>query len=294
MNVPVSLPFRHPAPVEGSAPSFPSCTWERLLFPAKFHFALTYNRRREALDHALTGAVTRSAMELPQQLRSQMEFGNEGTRPARPGGFTLLEMMITLAVFILLAAAVFGLMTAVLESTSTLQDNQNRRDEVAALNAFFKKKLGELPAGSSLVTYQRGTGEGLVQNGIIFGTHDLATAIDGKVQANGYYALRLATFIAGTVQGQPQDARAILQQAVISNDPTLTWIQLMGDIKTLDWKFLDLNATVWVELWSGPNNPNMVEFSMQPAGELQPTTMDFWLPKLEAAVMTVPPQPTTP
>jgi prepilin-type N-terminal cleavage/methylation domain-containing protein len=35
-------------------------------------------------------------------------------------GFTLIEMMITLAVFILLAGAVFGIMTGVLQSTSAL------------------------------------------------------------------------------------------------------------------------------------------------------------------------------
>jgi prepilin-type N-terminal cleavage/methylation domain-containing protein len=198
------------------------------------------------------------------------------------GGFTLLEMMITLAVFVLLAAAVFGLMTAVLQGASTLQDNQNHRDEIAALNAFMKKKLGEMPAGSTIVTYQRGDGEGLVQNGIVFGTSDMATAIDGKSQANGYYSLRLATFVAGIVEGQPQDARQVLLQAASSNDPTLNWTQLIGDIKTLDWKFLDFNATVWVEFWNSPNKPNMFEFTMQPAGDLQPTTMDFWLTKIDS------------
>ena len=199
-----------------------------------------------------------------------------------PGGFTLMEMMITLAVFMLLAAAVFGLMMGVLQATATLQDNQNRRDQVAALNAFVEKKLTQMPARSTLGSYQRGDGEGLVQNGIIFGNNNFATAIDAKTQANGYYALRLATFLTGAGQGQPQDARQVLLQAVTTDDPTLAWTPLMGDIKTLHWKFLDFNATLWVDLWSGSAEPNLVEFSMQPAGDLQPTTMDFWLPKIEA------------
>jgi hypothetical protein len=64
------------------SPSFPSFTWERLLFFAKFYFALNCSRRREVVEageygHALTGAATRSAMQLPQQARSQMKFGNE-------------------------------------------------------------------------------------------------------------------------------------------------------------------------------------------------------------------------
>ena len=214
-------------------------------------------------------------------------------RPSQAGGFTLLEMMITLAIFILLAAAVFGIMTGVLQSTSTLQDNQNRRARVAALNAFLKKKLSEMPVGSTLTSYERGNGEGLAQNGIIFGTANLATAIDAKAQANGYYALRLATFATAAGPGQPQNARDVLQQAVTTDDPTLVWTPLMGDIKTLDWKFLDFNATLWVDLWNSSAKPNLVEFSMQPAGDLQPTTMDFWLPKIQAASVSVaPPSPS--
>ncbi len=204
-----------------------------------------------------------------------------------------MEMMITLAVFILLAAAVFGLMTGVLQSTSTLQDNQNRRDQVAALNAFLEKKLGGMPAAGTLSSYQRGNGEGLVQNGIIFGTANLATAIDAKAQANGYYTLRLATFMTEAGQGQPQDARQVLQKAAATDDPTIGWTPLIGDIKTLDWKFQEFNATLWVELWSGSAKPNLAELSMQPAGDLHPTTMDFWLPNIQAASVSAAPPPTT-
>jgi prepilin-type N-terminal cleavage/methylation domain-containing protein len=210
-------------------------------------------------------------------------------------GFTLLEMMITLAIFILLAAAVFGLLSGVLQSTATLQDNQNSKDQSAALNAFLKKRLGEMPVSSSLVSYVRGDGEGLVQNGIIFGTVNDATAIDAKVQPNGYYTLRITSTTTGTVPGQiPLDARQVLQQSVTTDDSSLSWIPLVTDIKTLDWKFLDFNATAWVDLWSSSAKPNLVEFSMQPSGELLPVTMDFWLPKLDAINLNVPPQPATP
>ena len=206
-------------------------------------------------------------------------------RSFRARGFTLLEMMITLAIFLLLAGAVFGIMTGVLESTSTLQDNQNRRDEVAALNAFLEKKLAQMDSTSTIASYQRGDGEGLVQNGVIFGNANLAMAVDAKIQPNSYYTLRVTTLTAGAVNGAQQDARQLLLQAVTTDDPTLIWAPLITDIQTLDWKFLDFNATVWVDLWNSSANPNLVEFSMQPAGDLQPATMDFWLPKI-----TPPPQ----
>jgi type II secretory pathway pseudopilin PulG len=203
-----------------------------------------------------------------------------GLKRGYTGGFTLLEMMITLGVFILLASAVFGLMTSVLQSTGTLLDSQNRRDEVAALNAYLNFQLGEMTAQSTLVSYQRGNGEGLNQNGILFGTINIATAIDAKVQPNGYYVLRVATFTTTAAPDQPPDARQALLQLVGADDPSLIWNKLLGDIKTLDWKFQDLNVTDWVEQWNAGNNPNLIEFTMQPAGDLQQTTMDFWIPKL--------------
>jgi len=191
-----------------------------------------------------------------------------------------MEMMITLAIFLLLAASVFGVLTGVIESTGALQDNQNRRDQVEALNAYIKKKFSALPANSQIFSYQRGDGAGLVQNGVIFGTANLAWALDATTQPNGYYTLRLTTFATTAAPDQPQDARQYLQQTVTVDDPSLVWTPLMSDIKTLDWKFLDFNQTVWVELWSSSAKPNLVEFSMQPAGDLMPTTMDFWLPQI--------------
>jgi len=206
-------------------------------------------------------------------------------RLQRARGFTLLEMIITLTIFLLLASAVFGILMAVLESTATLQDDQNHKDETAALHAFLKKKLGEMPVSSSITSYQRGNGEGLVQNGIVFGTAELASVIDAKLQANGYYTLRYTTLTEGVVGGVQQDARTILTQSVSTDDPTLVWTPLITDVKTLDWKFLDFNQTIWVDLWTSTANPNLVEFTMQPSGDLQADTMDFWLPKIDTITL---------
>ena len=150
------------------------------------------------------------------------------------------------------------------------------------------------PPAALSISYQRGDGEGLIQNGILFGNTNLATAIDAKIQANGYYTLRLATFATTAAPDQPQDARQALLQLVSTDDPSVSWTKLLGDIKTLDWKFQDLNVTDWVELWNASTNPNLIEFTMQPGGELLPITMDFWIPKLNRINLRLQNQPTTP
>jgi hypothetical protein len=87
MTIPsFSLRFCHPELVEGSVrvafcSLVPKLHLGTLLVPAKFHFALIP-----------TNVISsRSAMELPQQVRSQVQLGNEGEeisdghRPPLPG-----------------------------------------------------------------------------------------------------------------------------------------------------------------------------------------------------------------
>ena len=160
-------------------------------------------------------------------------------------GFTLLEMMITVSVFLILAVMIFDLMSGVLQGASTLQDNQNHSDEISSLYTFLKNKLTLMPARSTLASYARGDGEGLIQNGIIFGNTNLATAIDAKIQPNSLYLLRLTSFATDASAQQPQDARQVLMQSVTTDDPTLVWTPLIKDVKTLDWKFQDAALVQW-------------------------------------------------
>jgi hypothetical protein len=191
-------------------------------------------------------------------------------------------MMITLSVFLILSIMIFDLMSGVLQSASTLQDNQNRSDEVSSLYNFIKTRLTMMPSRSTVASYTRGDGEGLIQNGIIFGNTNLATAIDGKIEPNSLYLLRLTSFATEADAQDPQDARTVLMQAVTTDDPTLVWTPLIKDVKTLAWKFQDAALVQWDDTWTATATPNLIEFTLQAPGETQTTTMDFWVPKINA------------
>jgi prepilin-type N-terminal cleavage/methylation domain-containing protein len=197
-------------------------------------------------------------------------------------GFTLLEMMITVSVFLILSIMIFDLTSGVLRSASALQDNQGRSDQVSALYGFIEKKLTTMPARSTVASYSRGDGEGLIQNGIIFGNTNLATAIDAKSQPNSLYLLRVTSYATDASADEPQDARTVLMQAVTTDDPTLVWTPLIKDVKTLDWKFQDAALVQWDDTWTSNNTPNLIEFTLQAPGNTQSTTMDFWVPKINA------------
>jgi prepilin-type N-terminal cleavage/methylation domain-containing protein len=216
----------------------------------------------------------------------------------RTRAFTLLEMVITLAIMLLLFAAVFEIMTGVFESSSTLKDNQNHRDEIVALGAFLKNELGGMSVQSAFISYRRGDGEGLDQNGIILGDEDGATAIDAKIQPNGYYTLRLVTVnadallknitVTTTDAQQANLVASTLTQLVSQDDPSLQWVPLIHDIQQLKWKFQEFNVAEWDTFWPGPGKPNIVELSLQIAGDLHPDTMDIWIPNLTPVSISAP------
>jgi prepilin-type N-terminal cleavage/methylation domain-containing protein len=214
-------------------------------------------------------------------------------RSSRKSGFTLIEMMVTLVVFLLLCAGLFALMSSMLQGTSVLQDESDRRDTASALNAYIKTQLATMTAHSTLFSYLRGDGEGLNQNGIIFGTAATATVFDSKVQPNGLYTLRVANYAVDPSALTTQDARNVLVQLASTDDPSVNWTKLMTDLKTIDWKFQDPNITDWLEQWTESGNPNLVEFSMQVGGDDQPTTMDYWIPQLTAINLRIAPAVST-
>ena len=207
--------------------------------------------------------------------------------------FTLFEMMITVMILLLLVGMIFTLMTGILQSAATLQDNQNRGDQISALFDYVKNKLTMMPARSTIASYTRGDGEGLVQNGIIFGNTNLATALDGKIQPNGLYLIRICTFATSSSGQESQDARQTLTQAVTTDDPTLSWTALIKDVKTLAWKFQDASLNQWDTSWASTTTPNLIEFDFQGGGDVQPTTMDFWVPKINAVSVHIQANPSS-
>jgi len=79
-----------------------------------------------------------------------------------------------------------------------------------------------------------------------------------------------------------------LTQLVSQDDPSLQWVPLIRDVQQLKWKFQEYNVADWDVYWPGPGKPNIVELSLQLAGDLHPDTMDIWIPTLTPASLSAP------
>jgi prepilin-type N-terminal cleavage/methylation domain-containing protein len=211
------------------------------------------------------------------------------------GGFTLIEMVITLCVFLLLAAAVFGIFSATLESASTLQDNQARNDRTEALGAWLKRSLLDLPASGAIASYHR-DGSPFHVSGLVWGAGQDLQALDLQLQPNGEYTLRLAAYrpqpSANQLTGQTALTSLLPQfvSQVQQDNPTLSWRTLVRDLKSADWRFLAFNTSQWQDfLTPSQQKPAIVELTFQPGGTTSLITDDFWIPPtLPASNLAIP------
>jgi prepilin-type N-terminal cleavage/methylation domain-containing protein len=212
------------------------------------------------------------------------------------GGFTLIEMIITLCIFVMLAAAVFGIFSATLESVGSLQNNQDREDQAEALGAWLKQSFLALPADGVMVSLHR-DGMPFQVADVIWGDGNRLDALDLHLQPNGNYTLRLATYspassaasdasaVAKTFASQSASNGSFATRAfateVTNDDPSLEWRPLIRDIKTADWRFRLPNSTDWQDTAPGNRQVQLVEFNFQVAGSLIAVTDDFWIPPLQ-------------
>jgi prepilin-type N-terminal cleavage/methylation domain-containing protein len=205
-------------------------------------------------------------------------------------GFTLIEMLITLSVFLLLAGAIFSIFGATLQGANTLQDDQNRSDQADALGAWLKQSFLDLPATGVLVSYHR-EGRPFHVSGVIWGAGDQLRALDLQEQPNGNYLLRYSTApppdqdfdVAGQTGTAGYSAALIrFQTQVMADDPSLSWRVLVRDLKSADWRFRQPQALDWVDISSG-GKPLVAELTVQLAGKPDAMVDDFWIPPVQPA-----------
>jgi prepilin-type N-terminal cleavage/methylation domain-containing protein len=214
------------------------------------------------------------------------------------GGFTLIEMIITLCIFVMLAAAVFGIFGATLESVGSLQDDQSREDQAEALGAWLKQSFLALPADGVVLSLHR-EGAPFQVADLIWGDGNQVQALDLHLQPNGNYTLRLAAYspATATASGASAAAKTFAAQAgssgsfaartfaaeVSNDDPSLEWRPLIRDIKTADWRFRPANITEWQDIAPGDRQVQLIELNFQIAGSRTGVTDDFWIPPLQPA-----------
>ena len=188
--------------------------------------------------------------------------------------FTLIEMIVTISVFVLLSAAVFSLVAATLQSGTALTADQKRNDEVIALDQYLRRALTKVTADDQLALLSDSGGEStelvLTQSGAFLG-------LAARSQANG---LRELLLYRAPAVAFPSGA-AGLQQFGAASDSAVPPVALLHDLSEVQWRFRVPNVTAWTEeLALGASRPALVELTIRRGSHEPPISFDIWMPPM--------------
>lgn len=208
--------------------------------------------------------------------------------------FTLFEMMVVLAIFVLLAGGIYAIVDVSMRATAALTDDSLQGQRLDAFVSLLRRTFHNLPATARLaggVRVQDGDGSaeiilrdapGIFAWGLVAPSGG-AAVISARPRLGGGRDIGLLL-----VPGNPTEME---WKSALEKGP---WLKLLPDLRSVSWRFYSASLQDWVEEWTAEaERPSMVELTLEILGETAPRVFTFWLPPVkEATTQTPQPEPT--
>lgn len=178
-------------------------------------------------------------------------------------GFTLLEVLLSLAIFLLLAGGIFAAVSVSTRVSTDLTVARLDGERLDAMQGFLRRMFSNVPgtARFELRVRQHERGESGVEL-LVGGAPEFTcfsqalpsggVAISAQPDARGAYRFSLANYddTASEVERDRQ-----LRQA--------DWIGMLPDVKAVRWRFASNEGRGWRETWKpGDGRPGLAELEI--------------------------------
>lgn len=202
-------------------------------------------------------------------------------RSAR-GGFTLLEVLLAMAILVVLVAGLAGITGASIRLGKTVLEAQQDDAVRDGFERLIRENLAEIPQDSPL----------LVQEGSINGTQTVilgkaaglfpvsglplvtqSVALETRRDRSGLFSLWLLYYagdLAKAVQDNAMDTELLVQ------------IPFKDGLEILRWRVYDPTTEEWLDKWEeAGRRPHYLEMTYRFAGDTADHRMVFWMPRLQ-------------
>ncbi len=210
-------------------------------------------------------------------------------RTTRCGGFTLLEMVIVLAIVSLVLSAVYTITQGTLTLADDVSRAQRQDSRQQAFTAFCDRLFGSLPATAALnIKTTENSGQYLAALEL-FNVPSPFDGLPGRV-----VTLYTETTAGGSLRLK-LDCRLIEEKAAYAS------VVLFEDLGQCEWRAYSPNTRQWTGLWTEPVedqamriHPPLLELNMNAPGSGS-TRRVFWIaPNKSPTAPAAQPPPTQP
>ena len=196
-------------------------------------------------------------------------------------GFTLFEMVVVVAIFVLLAGGIYATVNAAVRATATLSEENLQIQRVNAFVSLLRRTFHNLPANAVFSGgIREAGGDGFAEIVLRDASGVFAWGMGGPSSGTAMLSARkrlgggreISLMLLPGSLGEMERRDALERGA---------WLRLLPDLREVQWRFFDETQQDWVEEWPEGNRPPLVELNLQLLGEEIPRKFVFWLPPVK-------------
>ena len=207
-------------------------------------------------------------------------------RTAAAGGFTLIEILLGLALIGMLAGGVFAVQRGAMQVSAEVVKSETQTLKVHSFCELLRRNFEQMP-GNSKVNLQFYGGSGSDMSEVAFTDYPLAFTWPGVSAGAKTVIFRTERSVGIGLQAailylDEEQAAEWQKGGTFDEGKILGRITIMDGISLLNWRFLDESKDEYVEDWPLTNTrrPTMVEMTLQFMDGSDPVKLIFWIPTM--------------
>ena len=201
-------------------------------------------------------------------------------------GFTLIEIMLGLALMSILIGGIFAVQRGVLTVSTSVVERETQTLKVHAFCELLRRNFEQMPGNARAnLQYFGGSGSDLTE--VAFTDYPLAFTWTGVAAGAKTVIFRTEKSAGGwglqaSILYLDKEQADAWQKGNFDESKVLERITIMDGISFLGWRFFNETTQEWEEEWPLTNTrrPSYVEMTIQFMDGEDPTKLVFWIPTM--------------
>ena len=205
---------------------------------------------------------------------------------SRTRGFTLIEVLLGLALFGILTGGIFAVQHGAMQVSQQLTERQSKTMRMHSFCELLRRNFESLPGNSKLVLTPTGGGNSGLSE-IAFTQFPLAFTWPGVPAGSESVLFRVARAesgvgLAATLLYLDKEQTADYEANKLDDRKILARLNLMEGMMSLDWRFYNNATQTWELEWPRTQTarPSMVEMTLIYLDGQDPVRLYFWVPQM--------------